>query len=172
MPSGEVLNGLSRLRKNNTGYDLRHLLIGSEGTLGVITAASLKICPLDPESGTALLALKSPDHALTLYKTIKTHLGDNLAALELMNGLGLDLVTSKFPALRYPFEQHHDWALLLEVTGPLGISERLETALAECFEKELLQDAVIAQSQSQRDSLWTLRENTPEANRMVLSDGF
>lgn len=167
LPCGTILSELSPLHKNNTGYDLRHLLIGSEGTLGIITAATLVLKPIDPETGTALLAIKSPAHALMLYKEIKAHLGDSISALELMSGLGLDLVISKFPALRNPFEQSHNWALLLEATGPLGIRDRLETALADCFEKDFLLDAVIAQSQSQRDSLWGLRENTPEANRMA-----
>lgn len=167
LPCGTILSELSPLHKNNTGYDLRHLLIGSEGTLGIITAASLLLKPVDPETGTAFLAIKSPAHALMLYREIKVHLGDSIAALELMSGLGLDLVISKFPLLRGPFEQSYDWALLLEVTGPLGIGDRLEAALADCFEKNLVLDAVIAQSQSQRDSLWDLRENTPEANRMA-----
>jgi len=166
LPCGTILSELSPLRKNNTGYDLRHLLIGSEGTLGIITAASLIMKPVDPETATALLAIKSPAHALMVYKAIKQHLGDAISALELMSGLGLDLVTSKFPTLRNPFEHNCDWALLLEATGPRGIGERLETALTDCFENNLVLDAVVAQSQSQRDNLWALRENTPEANRM------
>lgn len=167
LPCGTILNELSPLQKNNTGYDLRHLLIGSEGTLGIITAASLKLKPQDPETSTAFLAINSPGQALEVYKEIKSHLGDSISALELMSGVGLDLVTSKFPALRKPFDHSPEWALLLETSGPLGMGERLEAALAACFEKDLLQDAVIAQSQAQRDSLWDLRENTPEANRMA-----
>lgn len=167
LPCGTILSELEPLHKNNTGYDLRHLLIGSEGTLGIITAATLKMTPIDPEMATAFLAIRTPAQALSVYKEIRTHLGDSISALELMSGLGLDLVTSKFPTLRNPFEKSGDWALLLEATGPIGISDRLENALAECFEKDLVQDAVIAQSQSQRDSLWDLRENTPEANRMA-----
>lgn len=167
LPDGSILSELSPLHKNNTGYDLRHLLIGSEGTLGIITAASLKLKPVDPETGTAFLAIESPAHALVLYKRLKKHLGDSISALELMSGLGVNLVVSKFPTLRGPFEQPHEWALLLEATGPLGIGDRLEAALADCFEQGLLLDAVIAQSQAQRDALWDLRENTPEANRMA-----
>ena len=167
LPCGMILNELSPLQKNNTGYDLRHLLIGSEGTLGIITAATLKLKPQDPETGTAFLAIRSPADGLAVYKEMKTHLGDSISALELMSGLGLNLVTSKFPTLRNPFEKNPDWALLLEASGVVGIGERIETALEACFEKGLLQDAVIAQSQSQRDSLWDLREYTPEANRMA-----
>lgn len=167
LPCGTILNELSPLHKNNTGYDLRHLLIGSEGTLGVITAASLMLKPVDPETATAFLAIESPAHALLLYNNIKDFLGDSISALELMSGLGLELVISKFPSLRNPFEQGCDWALLLEATGSLGIGDRLQTALAECVEEKLVLDAIIAQSQSQRDSLWDLREHTPEANRMA-----
>lgn len=167
LPCGTILSELSPLRKNNTGYDLRHLLIGSEGTLGIITAASLVLKPVDPETATALLAINSPAHALTLYNEIKGHLGAAVSALELMSGFGLELVTSKFPALQNPFDVNCDWALLLEATGPLGIGERLQTALADCIERNIVLDAVIAQSQSQRDSLWALRENTPEANRLA-----
>ena len=167
LPCGEILNELSPLQKNNTGYDLRHLLIGSEGTLGIITAATLKLKPVDPETGTAFLAIPTPAHGLMIYKELQAHLGDSISALELMSGLGLTLVTSKFPTLRNPFAQNPDWALLLEASGPVGIGDRIEAALAVCFEKGMLQDAVIAQSQSQRDSLWDLREMTPEANRMA-----
>jgi FAD/FMN-containing dehydrogenase len=92
LPDGSILSELSPLHKNNTGYDLRHLLIGSEGTLGIITAATLKLKPVDPETGTAFLAITSPAHALTLYQALKKYLGDNISALELMSGLGMDLV--------------------------------------------------------------------------------
>ncbi len=166
LPDGTVLNELSPLQKNNTGYDLRHLLIGSEGTLGIITAASLKLKPKDPETSTAFLAIASPAQGLAVYKEMKAHLGDAISALELMSGMGLGLVTSKFPNLRNPFAENPPWALLMEASGPVGLASRVEAALEACFDKELLQDAVIAQSEAQRDGLWDLRENTPEANRM------
>lgn len=167
LPDGTIYSDLSPLRKNNTGYDLRHLLIGSEGTLGIITAATLVLKPVDPETTTVLGALKSPAAALALFKNVRKHLGDSISALELMSGFGIDLVRSHFPALVAPFSEKHDWFLLLEASGPLGIGERLETALAESFEAELLVDAVIAQSDTQRQNLWDLRENTPEANRLA-----
>ena len=167
LPCGSLLSELSPLHKNNTGYDLRHLLIGSEGTLGVITAASLKLKPVDPDTATAILAIGSPAHALQVYNRLKVHLGEAISALELMCGLGLDLVVSTFPSLRNPFDKKYDWALLLEVSGPLGVGDRLQTALAQCLEESLVMDAVIAQSEAQRDDLWKLRENTPDANRMA-----
>lgn len=166
MPCGTVLSELSPLRKNNTGYDLRHLLIGSEGTLGIITAATLVLKPIDPETVTVMCAVNSPARALALYKHIRKDLGESISALELMGGFGLGLVTSHFPSLSVPFDQRHEWYLLVEVTGHIGISERLESSLGDGLEQDLLLDAVFAQSQTQRNNLWDLRENTPEANRL------
>ncbi len=165
LPDGTIYSDLSPLRKNNTGYDLRHLLIGSEGTLGIITAATLVLKPVDPETTTVLCALETPAAALALFRNVQKELGSSISALELMSGFGLDLVTSHFPTLNAPFSELKGWYLLLEASGPLGIRERLEAALADCFEAGLLSDAVIAQSDSQRQNLWDLRENTPEANR-------
>ena len=167
LPCGKILSELNPLRKNNTGYDLRHLLIGSEGTLGIITAATLVLKPIDPETVTVLCATQSPADALRLYKILRKDLGENISALELMSGFGLDLVTSHFPSLNIPFEQKHKWYMLTEVTGHVGIRERLESSLVRCMEQELLPDAVFAESQAQKDSLWKLRENTPEANRLT-----
>ncbi|UWR24306.1 FAD-binding oxidoreductase [Sulfitobacter sp. S190] len=167
LPDGTVLQELAPLRKNNTGYDLRHLLIGSEGTLGIITAAALRLVPQDPETGTAFLAIRAPSDGLSVYRTLKTYLGDSISGLELMSGMGIALVTEKFPDLRNPFDQLPPWALLLEATGAMGLSARIEEALQACFEAGLIVDAVIAQSAAQRKSLWDLRENTPEANRMA-----
>lgn len=165
LPSGEILSELSPLRKNNTGYDLRHLLIGSEGTLGIITAATLVLKPMDPDTVTALCALASPAEALALFAALRQRLGDSLSALELMSGFGIDLVTRHFPGLRNPFSEPHDWVLLVEISGPEGMRERVEVALADCLDRGLLADVVIATSQSQQANLWDLRENTPAANR-------
>ena len=167
LSDGTIYSDLSPLRKNNTGYDLRHLLIGSEGTLGIITAATLVLKPVDPETATVLCALDSPAAALALYRNVQKQLGESISALELMSGFGLDLVRSHFPSLIAPFSVSHDWHLLLEASGPDGIGERLEVALEHSFEAGLLADAVIAQSETQRQNLWDLRENTPEANRLA-----
>ncbi|WP_223422359.1 FAD-binding oxidoreductase [Tateyamaria pelophila] len=165
LPDGSIYSALSPLRKDNTGYDLRHLLIGSEGTLGIITAATLVLKPVDPETVTVLCAIASPGAGLELYKHIRKQLGESISALELMSDFGLRLVTTHFPALSIPFTEDHDWYLLLEASGPTGIRDRLEEVLEACLEGELLFDAVVAQSQTQQKSLWDLRENTPEANR-------
>jgi|SRR6056297_96650 len=167
LPSGEILDELSPLRKNNTGYDLRHLLIGSEGTLGIITAASLMLKPVDAETVTAFCALRSPADALTAYRSLRRDIGDRLSGLELMSGFGLDLVLRHFPTLHRPFDRPHDWFLLVEASGPTGIRDQTETALASCIEQGLVKDAVVASSEGQRDALWQLRETTPEANRLT-----
>jgi FAD/FMN-containing dehydrogenase len=166
LPNGDIISELSPLRKNNTGYDLRHLLIGSEGTLGIITAASLQLEPIDPEGVTVLCAVPSPAAALSTYHTLRRSLGNSIAGLELMSGFGMKLVTHHFPKLKYPFDGPHPWYLLVEVTGHVGIRERLEETLAKCFDNDLVIDAVVAESQTQRANLWDLRENTPEANQL------
>ncbi len=166
LPNGEILSELSPLRKNNTGFDMRHLLIGSEGTLGIITAASLVLKPVEPEAVTVLCAIKSPADALRLYHALQAAIGDCISGLELMSGFGIELVTEHFENLKNPFGQNHPWYLLAEITGHVGIRERVEEALAACMESDLLPDAVIAESEAQRTALWDLRENTPEANNV------
>jgi len=166
LPNGSVYSELSPLRKNNTGYDLRNLLIGSEGTLGIITAATLIVKPMDPETATALCAVESPAHALMVFKQLRKDLGDNITALELMSKFGLELVTRHFTSLQLPFSLNHNWFLLVEVAGYEGIGNRFEQALSMCHEKDLIADATIAHSQTQQTNLWDLRENTPEANRI------
>ena len=100
LPDGQIWNGLTRLRKNNTGYDLRHLLVGAEGTLGVITAAALKLFPRPAKTGTALLVVNSPAAALKLLSLARSQLGEMISAFEIMNGVGLDFLTEKMPELQ------------------------------------------------------------------------
>ncbi len=167
LSSGDILHALTPLRKNNTGYDLRHLLIGSEGTLGIITAASLVIKPLDAETATAFCALTNPADAMKVFQSLRASIGDRLSGLELMSGFGVNLVTTHFSNLPNPFEQNYDWFLLVEAGGNFGTHAELETALADLFEASLIKDAIIAASEAQRTALWALRERTPEANRLT-----
>lgn len=167
LASGEVISELEPLRKDNTGYNLRHLLIGSEGTLGVITAATLVLKPVDPETVTALCAIASPGDALRLYHRLARTLGGSIAALELMSDFGIKLVTGHFPDLGPPLSERHPWYLLVEASGRVGLRADVEEALSVCMEDGLLSDAVLAESESQRMKLWALRENTPEANRLT-----
>ena len=167
MADGSVLRELNPLRKNNTGYDLRHLLIGSEGTLGIITAASLKLMPKNQETATAFCAVSSPAAAVSLLHAIKGALGDTVSGFELLCNFGLNLLAEHFPKDVIPFEQSYDWYVLIEISGYAGIKDALEKTLAAGFESERVLDAVIAQSDPQREALWRLRERTPEANRLT-----
>ncbi len=167
LASGEIISDLSPLRKNNTGYDLRHLLIGSEGTLGIITAATLVLKPMDATTITALCALGSPADALRVYQALRREVGEAISGLELLSDFGIGLVTSHFAALHNPFAQPSPWYLLLELSGAEDLRARTETALTALLEADLLRDVVLASSGAQRQALWDLRENTPEANRLT-----
>lgn len=169
LPDGTILNGLKRLRKDNTGYDLRNLLIGAEGTLGVITAASLKLSPIPAAMGTALLVVPNPAAALELLALAQARLGGMISAFELIARMGLDFLAEKLPEQRQPFIAAPDWMVLIDLGLPAGIEPA--DALADLFaagaEAGLLLDGVIAQSETQRAEFWALRENIPEANRRI-----
>ncbi|QFS81870.1 putative FAD-linked oxidoreductase [Roseivivax sp. THAF40] len=169
MPDGTVWNGLRRLRKDNTGYDLRNLLIGAEGTLGIITAAVLKLSPIPARTGTALLVVDSPRAALDLLARARDRLGDGISAFELMSGTGYDFLRETIPELRQPFEASPDWSVLIEVGLPEGLdpAEALEAVFADALEAGLVSDGLIAQSDSQRQDFWAIRERIPEANRHI-----
>ena len=169
MPSGEILNGLSRLRKNNTGYDLRHLLIGSEGTLGIITAAALKLSPKPAKIGTAMLVVESPKAALSLLSLARDQLGEMVSGFELMHKQGIDFLTQYMPDVRQPLDAAPEWTVLIELGLPVAMNPQsaLETLFEEGMEAGLVSDGVIAQSQAQSDAFWTVRESIPEANRRV-----
>ena len=169
LPSGEIWHGLRRLRKDNTGYDLRNLLVGAEGTLGIITAASLKLSPIPAGTGTSLLAVASPAAALDLLALARSRLGDGVSAFELMSRAGYDFLSEVIPELRQPFETPPDWSVLIEVGLPEGLdpAEALEAVFAEAFEEGLVHDGLIAQSQAQADDFWQIRERIPEANRKI-----
>lgn len=166
--SGEVWHGLSRLRKDNTGYDLRHLMIGSEGTLGVITAAALKLFPRPAERGVALLQVRDPEAALELLAMATRLFGQQISAFELISGVGLGFLQEILPDIRQPFAAPPDWCALIEI-GLAGAraNEGLETLFAEAHEAGLVSDGLIAQSEEQRRDFWNLRENIPEANRRI-----
>ena len=166
LPSGELWNGLRGLRKDNTGYDLRDLFIGAEGTLGVITAACLKTFPLPRSQVTALFALESVSAALSLLVLAQSTAGPTLTAFEFFSARCLQLVTRHFPDQRAPFEREHPQYVLLQLSD--HEDEQHATALLQALaeralEKELITDAVVAQSTGQGRSLWKLRESISEA---------
>ena len=169
LPDGQVWHGLKRLRKDNTGYDLRHLLIGSEGTLGVITGAALKLSPRPADLGTALLVVPSPAAALSLLTLARARLGEMVSAFELISGQGLKFLAETLPSVRQPFEHPPEWSVLIDVGLVEGLSA--QAALVELFEAAaeagLVEDGVIAQSAQQAAELWAVREQIPEANRLV-----
>jgi len=167
LADGSVLSGLKPLRKDNTGYDLRHLLIGSEGTLGVITAAALKLFPLPGETVTAMLAVPSPDGAVTLLQRLRERLGDGVTAFELIADQGIAFLAEFYPDRSDPLAGRPDWRVLVELTGPAGggLTERAEAVLAEMFEAGLATDGVLAANEAQRAQMWWMRETLPECNR-------
>ena len=163
---GEIMEGLRGLRKDNTGYDLRDLFIGAEGTLGVITAAVMKIFPLPKSQLTALVALRTPDEALRLLTLAQGHCGAALTGFELMSDLCLQLVAKHMPHLTFPFSTHHAHYVLLELSdseSEAHASAMLEALLASALEKDICQDAVLASSSSQSKTLWSWRESISSA---------
>ena len=167
---GTVYNGLKRLRKDNTGYDLRHLLIGSEGSLGVITAASLRMYPQPAAVGTALLSVASPAAALRVLELADAQLSGMVSAFELINRMGLDFLAEVIPEVRNPLTGNPEWMVLIEIGLPDGFGEasvQLEALFAAAIAAGLVSDGVIAASQAQRAGLWRIREAIPEANRLI-----
>ena len=167
-PQGDIWHGLSGLRKDNTGYDLKHWFIGAEGTLGVITAATLKLFPLPKARAVALAAVASPAAAVCLLNRIKRDFADRLVGFELIARVCLDLVLRHIPDTREPFAEHHAWQVLIELNDARAdapLAEWLEAALAGAVEANEVQDAVIAQSEAQCLALWRLREEISEAQR-------
>ena len=164
-PQGEVWNGLKGLRKDNTGYDLRNLMIGSEGTLGVITAATMKLAPLPAATGTALAACDGLAQCVSLLQLARSRLGAGLTGFEVMGRFALDLVARHFPALPQPLPAT-PWTVLLEQSdteGQAQARERFESLLGAALEAGVVSDAVVAESLAQSQALWQLRESIPLA---------
>lgn len=169
LPQGQVMHDLKRLRKDNTGYDIRDLLIGAEGTLGIITAASLVLAPVPAETGVAMLVVESPKAALTLLSLAQARMAGGVTAFELIGGMGLRFLDVAFPDLRQPFADRPDWLVLIEVGLPAGLSAdaALEDLFTDAAEAGLVTDGVIARSGQQAADLWAIRETIPEANRHI-----
>jgi FAD/FMN-containing dehydrogenase len=164
-PNGEVWNGLTGLRKDNTGYALRDLYIGSEGTLGVITAATLKLYPQPAAQRTALASCATPDDCVALLKLARRQIGDGLTGFEVMERFSLELVERHFPSLPRPLSPS-PWTVLLELSNSEGESQartRIESLLEAALETGVITDAVVAESLQQSRQLWHLRESIPLA---------
>jgi len=168
LPDGRVWDGLRGLRKDNTGYDLKQVFIGSEGTLGVITAAVLKLFPLPRTTVTALIAVAAPAAAVELLSLLRDECGDRVSAFEIISRRCVESVLAHIPGTREPLDRPHPWYVLAELAeasadGPLRAE--LERALERAGERGLVLDAAIAASDAQRAALWRIRETIPEASR-------
>jgi D-lactate dehydrogenase (cytochrome) len=165
-PQGEIWSSLRGLRKDNTGYDLRNLFIGAEGTLGIITAAVLKLFPQPKAQMTAVAAMQSADDALRLLTLAQSHCGAALTGFELMSELCLQLVARHFPQVRQPFTQSHPQYVLLELSDSESeehANAMLENVIEKALEQGIIEDAVAAVSIAQSQALWHLREHIPLA---------
>ena len=167
MPDGQVFNGLKRLRKDNTGYDLKQLLIGAEGTLGVVTAATLKLFPVMRSRATAVVGLADPHAAIKLLARAKSETGGGVEAFELMKRIGVEFAIKHIPGVREPLESLQPWYVLIELTsGEPGAAEAgMERILTAAFEEDLITDAAIAQNETQVRDFWKLREEQSGAQR-------
>ncbi|WP_439477340.1 FAD-binding oxidoreductase [Brevundimonas sp.] len=167
MPDGEVFNGLKRLRKDNTGYDLKQLLIGAEGTLGVVTAATLKLFPVMRSRATAMVGLDAPAAAIDLLARARAETGGGVEAFELMKRIGMAFVLANIPDTREPLDSAPPWYVLIElVSGEPGAADAaMERLLTHAFETGLINDAAIAQNDAQRAAFWKVREEQSGAQK-------
>jgi len=167
LADGRVLSDLSKLRKNNTGYDLKNLFIGSEGTLGIITAVVLKLYPKPRAIETAFIGLASPRAALALFDLARDMAGGEITTFELIPRIGLDFVLAHFERAREVLSGKHPWYVLLELSSQSrqGLAARLLALLEAANEKHIIEDAAVAGSLDQRENFWKLRELLPDAQR-------
>ena len=170
LPDGQVWDGLKGLRKDNTGYDLKQLFIGGEGTLGVITAATLKLFPRPKEVETAFLGLTRVENAMALFARARDASGDQLTAFELIPRIGLEIAMAHVPGIHDPLATPHAWYALVEVSSSQrasGLRNALEAFLAAAMENGLVEDGTIAASAAQARDLWRIREGVVEAQKFL-----
>jgi len=168
LADGSVWEGLRGLRKDNTGYDLKQLFLGAEGTLGIITAAVLKLYPAPRASATAFMALPDPQAAVSLFNAFRARAGDRLTGFELISRLCLDILYARIPRFSDPLPQRYEWYVLCELTDTrdeAALRALAEGSVAQGLQDGLVLDGVLAQSQAQAETLWRMREEIPEANR-------
>ncbi len=166
LPDGQVWNGLRGLRKDNTGYDIKQLFIGGEGTLGVVTAAVLKLFPLPKDLQTAIVGLRDLDAAVPLLAAARTASGDAVTSLELIPRLSLEFAIKHIHGVTDPLSEPHDFYVLVEFSGARpggGMAENMTAFLEDAFHQEMISDAVVAQSEAQRAAFWRIREAIVEA---------
>lgn len=169
LADGRLLSSLGALRKDNTGYDVKSLFLGAEGTLGIITAASLKLFPKLRAFATAFVAVPTPAAAVALLARLRENSGDTVSSFELIPRIAVDLTTRHIPGVRDPLDAPHPWYVLCELTSSRAdapLEELLERALGAALEEELVSDAAVARDGRDRATFWKLRENIPEAQRL------
>ena len=169
LADGRVLDSLTSLRKDNTGYDVKSLFLGAEGTLGIITAATLKLFPAVRSIATAFVAVADVQAAVELLSRLRNHSGDRVSSFELIPRLAVDLTVQHIRPTVDPLPGRYDWYVLCELTSPRAdeaLDSVLEGVLADAHTAGLVQDAAIAQSGREADSFWFLRENIPRAQRL------
>ncbi len=167
LADGRVVNALSKLRKDNTGYDLKDLFIGAEGTLGIITAAALKLFPNPRSRVTAFVGLADPAKALTLFRRAREALGAGVVSFELIPRIALDFVLRHIAGARDPLDARHAWYVLLEAASQVagGLDDAVTAMLAEAADAELIEDAALAATEQQRAAFWRLREAISDVQR-------
>ncbi len=167
LADGRVLRGLNKLKKDNTGYDLRNLFIGAEGTLGIITAAVVKLFPRPRSVETAFIGLPSPQAALDLLNLAQTRTGGAATSFELLSRLGLDMVLRHHAGARDPLPAPHPWYVLLQLSSQAreGLRETMDGLLAQAAEQRIVTDATIAESIEQTKSFWRIREVLPDMQK-------
>ncbi|MFB0872076.1 MULTISPECIES: FAD-binding oxidoreductase [unclassified Sphingobium] len=169
LPDGSIFDGLDALRKDNRGYDIKQLLIGAEGTLGVVTAAALRLAPAIAARAVGWVGIESPAAALDLLRLAEAQLGDSVEGFEVIADETLGFVLGHIPGTRSPVETRTPWHVLIEVDHPdlaePGPAERLEQALAAAFDRGIAVDAALAANEAQADAFWRIRESLSEAER-------
>src|ERR1700733_9304761 len=168
LADGRIMAALKSLRKDNTGYDVKSLFVGAEGTLGIITAACLKLFPQPADTATALAGIDSPRHALDLLARLRTAAGDQVTSFELMPRLAVELTVKHVPGVADPLDQNTPWYLLIELSSPnprQDLNTLLTATLEEAAAGGTIVDAMFATSMTQAQAMWKLRESVPEAQR-------
>jgi FAD/FMN-containing dehydrogenase len=170
LPTGEIWNGLRTLRKDNTGYDLKDLFVGAEGTLGIITAAALKLFPRPRGKSVALLGLKDPAAALAVFNVARSRAGFALTAAELMPRIAIETTVKYLPGARDPLAAPHPWYLLVEVSSPKSQTDAeatIEAIFAESLEQGLVEDGIAAKSEAEAAELWRMRESLSDLQKKL-----
>ncbi|MGZ3410690.1 MAG: FAD-binding oxidoreductase [Xanthobacteraceae bacterium] len=167
LADGRVMRGLNKLKKDNTGYDLRHMFLGAEGTLGVITAAVLKLFPRPRSVETAFIGVPSPKAVLDLLNLVQARTGGAATSFELMARAGIDMAIKHGTAMRDPLSSRHPWYVLMQLSSQSreGLRTTMEALLADASEQGLVEDATIASSLDQARSFWRIREFLPDAQK-------